>query len=91
MVGFTSTSILFIAIAQLLIERESRKHVNIDLIKTKLILVLTHDVTVDFGESLANNSLSFETKILYSRPIALGLVNVNGIELACSTSKILLL
>ena len=91
MVGFISTSILFIAIAQLLIERESRKHVNNDLIKTKLILVLTHDVTVDFGESLANNSLSFETKILYSRPIALCIVNINGIELACSTSKILLL
>ena len=50
-VRFSCISILFIAIVLLLIEREPRKHINIDLIKAKLIFVLTHDVTVDFGKS----------------------------------------
>ena len=56
-----------IAIVLLLIEREHepRKHINIDLIKAKLIFVLTNDVTVDFGKSLLITN-SFETKDLHS-------------------------
>ena len=73
-------------------EREPRKHINIDLIKAKLIFFLTHDVTVDFGKFLliANNSLSFETKDLHSIPIAPCIVNISGVKLVCSTSEILL-
>ena len=49
-------------------EREPDKHILIDSIKAKLNFILTHVVTVDFGESLstANNSLSFEAKVLHS-------------------------
>ena len=56
-----------IAIVLLLIEREHepRKHINIDLIKTKLIFVLSNDVTVHFGKSLLIVN-SFETKDLHS-------------------------
>ena len=83
----------FIAIALLLIKGEPRKYTNIDLIKGKLIFVLTFEITVDFGKSLliANNSLSFETKILRYISIAPCILNVSGVKLACSTSKILLL
>ena len=93
LVRFSCTSISFIAIVLLLIEREPCKHINIDLIKEKLNFVLTHDVMVDFGKSLlmANNSLSFETKDLHSIPIAPCIVNISGVKLACFTSKNLLL
>ena len=92
-VRFSYTSISFIAIVLLLIEREPRKHINIDLIKAKLIFVLTHNVTVVFGKSLliASNSVSFETKDLHSIPIAPYIVNISGVKLACSTSESLLL
>ena len=52
LVRFSCTSIFFIAIVLLLIEREPRKHISIDLVKVKVIIVLTHDVTIDFGKSL---------------------------------------
>ena len=93
LVRISCTSISFIAIVRLLIKREPRKDINIDLIKAKLIFVLTHDVIVDFGKSLliANNSLNFETKVLHSIPTAPYVVIISGVKLACSTSKILLL
>ena len=91
MVRFSWKSILFIIIVLPLIKRELRKHINMDFIKAKLIFIFTLDVTADFGKSLliANNSLSFETKDLQSIPIAPYIVNINGVKLACSTSKIL--
>ena len=93
LVRFPCTSILFIAIALLLIKREPRKHINIDLIKAKLICVLTHDITVNFGKSIliANNSLSLETSDLHPKPLAPCIVKRSGVKLACSTSKIPLL
>ena len=89
LVRFPCTSILFIAIALLLIKREPRKHINIDR-KAKLICVLTEDVTVGFGKSIliANNSLSLETRDLHPKPIAPCIVKKSGVKLACYTSKI---
>ena len=89
LVRFPYTSILFIAIALLLIKREPRKHINIDR-KAKLICVLTEDVTVGFGKSIliANNSLSLETRDLHPKPIAPCIVKKSGVKLACYTSKI---
>ena len=37
------------AILHFFIEHEPYKHINIDLIKAKLIFVLTHDFMGDFG------------------------------------------
>ena len=93
MIKIACTSISFIAIVLLLMERDPRKHIKIDLIKTKLIVVLTHDVTVVFGKSylIANNSPSFETKVLHSIPIAPCIANISRLKLVCSTSKIFLL
>ena len=90
-VRFSCTSISFIAIVLLLIESEPRKHINNNLIKAKLIFVLTHDVMVDFSKSflIVNNSLSFEMKDLHSIPTAPWIVNISGVKLACFTSKIL--
>ena len=91
LVRFPCTSMLFIAIALLLIKREPRKHINIDLIKAKLICVLTHDVTVDLGKSIliANNSLSLETRDLHPNPIAPCIVKRSSAKLACSTSFVM--
>ena len=93
LVRFSWTSISFFVIVLPLIKRELRKHINIDLIKAKLIFLFTLDFTVDFGKSssIANNSLSFETEDLQSIPIVSYIVNISGVKLACSTSKILLL
>ena len=90
LVRFPCTSILFIAIALLLIKREPRKHINIDR-KAKLICVLTEDVTVGFGKSIliANNSLSLETRDLHPNPIAPCIVKRSGVKLACSTSFVM--
>ena len=57
-------TISFIAVVLYLIEREPRKRTNIDLMKMKLIFILPHDVSIDFGRYfwLPNESLSFETK-----------------------------
>ena len=93
LVRFSCTSISFIAIVLLLIEREPRKHISIDLIKAKLIFVLAHDVAAYFCNSpfIANTSLSFESEYLYAIPIAPCIANISGVKLACSTSKLLLL
>ena len=67
------------------------KHTNINIIITKLIFVLIHDVRIDFGRCLLviNNPLSFERKVLYSLPIASCILNVSGVKLTCSSPKIL--
>ena len=86
LVRFSCTSISFIAIVLLRIERDPRKHINISLIKVELIFFLFHDVAAYFGKSLfiVNNSLSFESKDLHAIPIAPCIANISGVKLACS-------
>ena len=91
MVRFSCTAILSIVIVPLLIELDPHKPIKIDLIKAKLIFVLIHDVYVDSSQSLfiANNSLSFEIKVLISIHITPNNVNTNGVKLVSCASKIL--
>ena len=91
MVRFSCTAILSIVIVRLLIELDPYKPIKIDLIKAKLIFVFIYDIYVDSSQSLfiANNSLSFEMKVLISIHITPNNLNTNGVKLVCCACEIL--